>query len=195
MKKNSIAVFRQKGFTMTIDINLIETKFLDLTFSLATCKFFPFKKPYNVPLYINVKLNHLSTIIKGLPKVISKRLSELSCNKYNFDKAKLLYEKSLQESGYKTSTPNAETEVKTNKNRSRSIVWFNPPFSQNVKTNIGKIFLKLIIKIFPSHHRLNIIFNLNTTRLRNSCMSNMSSFIKQTNHNILFWSPNSKERS
>ena len=75
----------------------------------------------------------------------------------------------MQESGYKTSTSNAQTEVKTNKNRSRSIIWFNPPFSQNVKTNIGKIFLKLIIKIFPSHHRLNIIFNLNTTRLRNSC--------------------------
>ena len=80
MKKNSIAVFRQEGFTMTIDINLIETKFLDVTFNLATSKFFPFKKPYNVPLYINVKSNHPSTIIKCLPKVISKRLSELSCN-------------------------------------------------------------------------------------------------------------------
>ena len=35
--------------------------------------------------------------------MINKRLSDLSCNKDEFDKAKLLYEKSLQESGFKTS--------------------------------------------------------------------------------------------
>ena len=34
--------------------------------------------------------------------MISKRLSELSCNKDEFDKSKLFYKKSLQESGYKT---------------------------------------------------------------------------------------------
>ena len=34
--------------------------------------------------------------------MINKRLSDLSCNKDEFDKAKLLYEKSLQESGFKT---------------------------------------------------------------------------------------------
>ena len=78
----------------------------------------------------------------------------------------------------------AQTEVKTNKNRSRNIIWFNPPFSQNIKTNIGKIFLKLIKKHFPNHHRLHKIFNLNTIKLSYSCMSNMSSFIKQHNRNI-----------
>ena len=42
--------------------------------------------------------------------MINKRLYELSCNKDQFDKAKLLYEKSLQESGYKTSMSYAQTE-------------------------------------------------------------------------------------
>ena len=149
-----------------------------MTFNLATCKFFPFRKPNNVPLYINAKSNHPSTIIKDLPKMINRRLSESSCNKDEFDKAKVLYEKSLQESGYKTSMSYAQTEVKTNKNRSRNMFWFNPPFSENVKTNIGKIFLKLIKTHFPNHHRLHKIFNLNTTKLSYSCMSNMSSFIK-----------------
>ena len=89
----------------------------------------------------------------------------------------------------------AQTKVKTNKNRSRNIFWFNPPFSQNVKTNIGKIFLKLIEKRFPNHHPLHKIFNLNTIKFTYSCMSNMSSFIKQRNRNILSSSPNSEERS
>ena len=194
MRKSIIALFKE-GLSITIDTSLIETDFLDVTFNLATGKFFPFRKPNNVPLYINAKSNHPSTIIEDLPKMINKRLSELSCNKDVFDKAKLLYEKSLQESGCKTSMSYAQTEVKTNKNRSRNIIWFNPPFSKNVKTNIGKIFLKLIKKDFPNHHRLHKIFKLNTIKLSYSCMSNMSSFIKQHNRNILSSPPNSEKRS
>ena len=94
MRKNIIALFKEEGLTITIDTNLIESNFLDVTFNLATGKFFPFRKPNNVHLYINVKSNHPLTIIKDLPVMI-KRLSELSCNKDEFDKAKLLYEKSL----------------------------------------------------------------------------------------------------
>ena len=89
--------------------------------------------------------------------MIKKRLSELSCNTDEFEKAKLLHEKSLQENGYKTSMSYAQTEVKTSKNRSWNMIWFNPPFSQNVKTNIDKIFLKLIKKHFPNHHRLQFV--------------------------------------
>ena len=89
----------------------------------------------------------------------------------------------------------AQTEVKTSKNRSRNIIWFNRPFSQNVKTNIDKIFLKLIKKHFPIHHHLHKIFKLNTIKLSYCCMSNMPSFIKQHNRNILSSWPNSKKRS
>ena len=89
----------------------------------------------------------------------------------------------------------AQAEVKTSKNRSWNIIWFNPPFCQNVKTNIGKIFLKLIKKNFPNHHPLHKIFNLNTIKLSYSCMSNMSSFVKQHNRTILSSSRNSEERS
>ena len=166
-----------------------------MTFNLATGKFFPFRKPNNVSLYINAKSNHPSTIIKDLPKMINKRLFELSCNKDEFDKAKLLYEKSLQESGYKTSMSYAQTEVETNKNRSRNIIWFNPSFSQNVKTNIDKMFLKLIKKHFPNYHRLHKIFNLNTIKLSYCCMGNMSSFTKQHNRNILSSPSNIEKRS
>ena len=140
MRKNIIALFKEEGLTIKMNTNLIETVFVDVTFNLATAKFFPFRKPNNVPLYINVIPNHASIIIKDLSKMINERLSELSYNKNEFDKAKVSYEKSLQESGYKTSMPYVQAEVKTNKNRSRNIIWVKPPFSKNVKANIGKVF-------------------------------------------------------
>ena len=121
MRKSIIALFKE-GLSITIDTNLIETDFLDVTFNLATGKFFPFRKPNNLPLYINAKSKHPLTIIKDLPKMINKRLSELSCNKDEFDKTKLLYGKSLQESGYKTSMSYAQTEVKTNKKSEHNLI-------------------------------------------------------------------------
>ena len=195
MRKNIITLFKNDSLGITIDTNLIETDFLDVTFNLTTGKFFPNRKPNNIPLYINVKSNHPPSIIKDLPKMINKGLSDLSCNKEEFDKAKPLYEKSLHESGYKTSMSYAQTEVKNSRNRSRNIIWFNPPFSQNVKTNIGKLFLKLVKKRFPKHHRLHKIFNPNTVKLSYSCMSNMSNFIKQHNSNILSSPTKTEERS
>ena len=60
-----------------------------------------------------------------------------------------------------------------NKNSVRNIIWFNPPYSQNVKTNIGKTFLKL-----TKNNRLYKIFKKNTLKLSYRCMSNMFSVIK-----------------
>ena len=89
----------------------------------------------------------------------------------------------------------AQTEVKTNKNKSRNKIWFKPPFSQNVKINISKIFLTLIKKHFPNRRSLHKIFNLNTIKLIYNCMSNMSSFIKEHDRNILSSPPNREKRS
>ena len=40
MRKNIIAFFKEKDLTVTIATNLIETDFPDVTFNLATVKFF-----------------------------------------------------------------------------------------------------------------------------------------------------------
>ena len=64
------------------------------------------------------------------------------------------------------------------------IIWFNPPYSKHVKTNIGKIFMKLISKHFPKQHKYYKIFNKNTVKLSYSCMPNMLSII--TKHNKTF---------
>ena len=51
------------------------------------------------------------------------------------------------------------------KNR-RNIIWFNSPFSKNVKTNIARSFLKLVDSHFPIGHKLHKVFNRNTIKVR-----------------------------
>ena len=88
--------------------------FLDVTFNLVTGKFFPFRKPNSQPLYINKKSHHPPTILRDLPDMINKRLSDLSRNEEECEKAKPLYESPLNESGSKTTMSYTKT---TNNNR------------------------------------------------------------------------------
>ena len=185
MKKNIIVLFKNEGLSITIETNLFETDFLDVIFNLATGKFFPFRKPKNQPLYINAKSNHPPNILRDLPSMINKRLSDLSCHEEEYEKAKPLYETALNESGYKTTLTYTKTANVKNRNRARNIIWFNPPSRQNVKSNIGKTFLKLVKKHFPIGHKLYKIFNRNTLKLSYSYMSSMSSVFKQHNYRVL----------
>ena len=66
-----------------------------------------------------------------------------------------------------------------------NIIWFNPPYSQNAKTNIGKAFLKLVKKHFPRGHKLYKIFTRNTLKLSYSCISSMFNVIKQHIYKVL----------
>ena len=124
--------------------------------------------------------------------MINKRLSELSYNQEEFNEAKPLYEDALSESYYKASLAFEKPQYNTKRNRLRKVIWFNPLFSQNVKTNIAKIFLKLDKQHFPKHHKLNKIFNKNNLKLSYYCMKNMSSIITQHNLNVLSAESNKK---
>ena len=64
-------------------------------------------------------------------------------------------------------------------------VWYNPPYSINVKTNIGKVFFKLLHKHFLKTHKFYKIFNKNTVKLSYSSMRNMASIIASYNNTIL----------
>ena len=128
--------------------------YLDVTLDLSTGKYYPYRKPDNNPLYINVNSNHPPSIIKQLPKSISTRISSLSCNSEEFNKASTIYNDALKSSGYKEGisyTKSRGQKVGKRKNRPRSIIWFNPPYSADIETNVAKTFLKLIDKHFPNH--------------------------------------------
>ena len=90
--------------------------------------------------------------------------------------AKPHYESALKQSGkdkkltyteYKK--PVTHTIQNSRKNRERNIIWFNPPYSMNVQTNIGREFLNLVSKHFPKNHRYRKIFNKNNMKVSYSC--------------------------
>ena len=183
-RKDLVQLFKSHGLSITVETNLTCTDFLDVTFDLQTAKYFPFRKPNDTPLYVNYNSNHPATIKKELPSMIEKRLSELSCDEVEFNKAKPIYQDALTRSGYSTEL-HYKNEPKNRKSRRRKIIWFNPPFSQSVRTNVGKEFMKLVDKHFPRHHKFSKIFNRNTIKVSYSCMDNMESMIRKHNAKIL----------
>ena len=72
-----------------------------------------------------------------------------------------------------------------NTKRKHNIIWFNPPFSQNVETKIGNHLLALVDLHFPVNHKLHKIFNRNSIKVSYSCMRNLKSIISSHNHKIL----------
>ena len=118
--------------------------------------------------------------------MIGKRLSEISCDEEEFNKSKTLYEDALQRSGFNTElkfTPT--TGQPARRRRRRNKIWFNPPFCKTVKTNVGKIFLKLLDKHFPHDHMFHKIFNRNTVRISYCCLDNVAQKISKHNKKIL----------
>ena len=184
LRKNIISIFKNEGLSITIETNLSQTDFLDVSFDITTKKFSPYRKPGNDPLYVNIKSNHPSSVLRAIPEMITMRIRETSCDETTFNNAKHQYEAVLSASGFKhkMTYDNRQTE---RRNRNRKVIWFNPPYSMNVKTNVGKEFLKIVKKHFKRTHKYHKIFNKNTLKLSYCCMTNVQNFIKQHNSKVL----------
>jgi hypothetical protein len=195
-KKSIVKIFKDCGLSITIQCNLKSVDFLDVTFDLPNNSYKPYRKPNNTPLYINVKSNHPRNVINQLPISIEKRISETSSDKKMFDISIHVYKDALTESGYKRDLNYVETvenEINDDekKRRRRKIIWFNPPFSANVKTSIGKVFFRLLKKHLKKDNPMHKIFNKNTVKISYSCMRNIGSIISSHNKNILNPKPKS----
>ena len=187
LRKDIIGLFQSFGLKIEITCNLHQVNFLDVTFNLQTERFSPYRKPNDTPLYINSKSNHPPSILKQLPGMISDRISSISCDATEFEKAKRMYDDSLKKSGFQEEISFRQTHDSSARphNRKRQIIWFNPPYNERVKTNIGKTFLRLLAKHFPPQHRYHKIFNRNKVKLSYSCMPNMSQAISCHNKKVL----------
>ena len=91
IRKNIIATFKSEEQSITIETTIVETDFLNVTFNLSTGKYYPYNK-LNLSPYIPAKSNHPPSIIKQLPKMVIKRISDLSCDESAFNNAKGTYE-------------------------------------------------------------------------------------------------------
>ena len=116
--------------------------------------------------------------------MVSGRISDISCNKEYFDKVAPAYNNALTFSGFNENIQLKSTPP-PRRNRNRRIIQFNPPYSVNVKTNMGRIFLYLIDKHFPRHYKHRKLYSRNNIKISYSCMPNMASVIRNHNTSLL----------
>ena len=87
---------------------------------------------------------------------------------------------------YKSSQFSSQRNNNNKKKRKQNIIWFNPPFSENLATNIRKKNFLFIVKIFSSkQHRYRKIFDNQNVKLSYSCVPNMGSIIAQYKKQVL----------
>ena len=186
LKKEICSIFSKNGLNITIEANKTTVDFLDITLDLPSATYRPFMKPNNSPLYVHKDSNHPPSIINNIPESINKRLSNISSNEELFNNAAPPYQDALRKSGYNYELKyNPQRSNNNKRKRTRNIVWFNPPYSDNVATNIGRKFFNLLDRCFPPGHQLHKLINRNTVKLSYSCMPNMKNIITKHNKSVI----------
>ena len=104
------------------------------------------------------KSNHPPSVLRNIPLSINKRLTEISSDQDSFEQASSSYQQALDKCGYNHKLqfkhPLNLTNNKNTRSRKRKIIWYNPPYSKNVSTNVGQSFLKIIDEELPADHPL-----------------------------------------
>ena len=150
----------------------------------------PYTKPNHNPVYVHKQSNHPPSMLKNIPISVNDRLCRLSSSREMFETAAPIYQKALDESGYqhilefKDMSSSITSAPSSRRNRSRRITYFNPPFSLNVQSNIGKEFLDLI-RNFPKNNVLSKIVNSSSIKLSYRTSKNMDSEVARHNNKIL----------
>ena len=142
-------MFKQKVLQIIIECNLKVVNYLDVTFNLNDGSYRPYRKPNKETNYIHIQSDHPPSITKQLLWSIKKCFSQLSSLDV-FYETKPYYVQCLASPGYNKKTYQQQRENNKNieKNEKRNVIWFNPPYSISLKTNIGKYFFRLLNKYF-----------------------------------------------
>ena len=180
-------MFRENGLKIVVVVNVKVTEFLDVKLDLNTRKFRPFRKPRDVIKYVNYNSNHPPATLKSLPSNIENRLTGLSCNEQVFNEEKVMYQQALKNSNYNyTLKYNPKPSKKKKRRRTRDIVWFNPPWSKNVKTPIAKLVLKAVDHFFPKEtHDLAKWLNRNYIKVSYRTTKNLKAYVNSHNQKLL----------
>ena len=95
-RKSIIKIFKECGLSITCEVNKKIADFLEVRFNLNEQTYQPYRKSNNEPVYINIQSNHPPNIIADIPKAISKRLTNILCNKNIFDRNVGIYQAALK---------------------------------------------------------------------------------------------------
>ena len=125
-------------------------------------------------------------ILKEFPGVYERTINQVKalCLKYyNEQQVPVPQEEQATNDGDQVEPERSLTGAEKLKRR-RKITWFNPPFSANVKSNIGKDFLKLIDSAFPATNPLHKLFSRQTVKVSYKCMPNIASSVARHNMKV-----------
>ena len=185
LRQNLIKLFKKEQLDITCEINVTKTQFLDIEFDLVKSSYRPFRKKNDQPVYINKDSNHPPSVIKMLPKMIQKRISVLSCTKEIFDEEAPYYQNALKQCGYMDAKLEYDPPGPPKKSRQRRVIYFNPPWNAAVETDVGRLFLGLLDKHFPSDHRLHKFINRHNTKLSYCTTKNIKAHVSAHNKKVL----------
>ena len=136
----------------------------------------------------NLTTNHFTStthppthILRELPKSINNRIDTLPCNKRTFYQSPPTYNDALLKSNFKVQHKYEQNNTSKRHNGQRNVLWYNPSYSKNFKTNLAHNVLQLIDKHFPP---LNKLFNRHTVRVSYSWNENMQTFISRDKKTI-----------
>ena len=114
---------------------VLKSTVMSITMDLRTGEHKSYMKPNNTPLYEHNKSNNPPNIITNIPENIKRRLSNISSNEKNFQKAIPPYQDALKKSGYNykleykpTPTDNNNQNNNQKNKIKRNITWFNLPY-------------------------------------------------------------------
>ena len=186
LRKKLHTYFQSEGLKITVELHEHSVNFLEIDLDNKNKTYKPYKKPNDTTMYINNKSNHPPSIIKNIPSMISKRLSSISNNENSFNEVIHNYKAALENSGYVQDIA-YQNQVQTAKKRcrKRKVTWYNPPYSSNVSTDLGRKFFALIEKHFPKSHPFHKIINRNTVKLSYCCMPSLGRILKGHNKSVL----------
>ena len=185
LRQAIIQIFADLDLKITIQINLISVNFLDVTMDLEAGIFKPYRKPGDKPMYVHSGSNHPPQVLRNIALGINKRLVEISSTEEIFYQAIPPYQAELDRCGYGHKLAYVLPQTGKRKRRQKTrITWFNPPYSMNVQTNVGKQFLELIDKHFPPGHPLHSTINRQTVKISYRCLPNMGAIIAKHNSKV-----------
>ena len=192
-RKKLISIFKNEGLNITTESGLQKTDFLDVLLDLKTGEHRPFRKENNTTRYIDCKSNHPPSVIRALPKMISKRITLLSSSADIFDQEIGYYRCALEAAGYKDLDRKLIYNPSNKKRqRRRCITWFNPPWNGEAKLNIGEVFLSLVDRFIATLPTLGRYLNRNTIKISYSTTRNMKAHIDKHNMALLGSKPDTK---
>ena len=170
---------------ITWEANLRVVNYLDISLNFEDGSYRPYRKDDSIPVYIHKDSNHPPHIKKGLVNMISRRISDLSSNEEIFNQAAPIYNQGLKNSGFDESIKFSKKQANSKRNRTRKIIYFHPPWSDQIESKIGKGFLSLLDKHFPKGCELFHFFNRQKVKVSYSNLPNVARQIKGNNRRVL----------